>query len=265
MLCAYNDYLAEEYCAFAPDRLFGVGILPTGDIDRKIAELEHCKRIGMRAVALRDYPAGQPFPAPEDDRFWAAALDLEMPVSIHTTMSRRGAQLFQYPREPEGERPPDDFIERLYRHANPARCGSLTICQMVFAGVFERFPSLRIYFAENNVGWIPFYLEQLDAEYAKNHVWAERRFGIPRLTRRPSEIIKEHGYWGFYDDRIGIRLRDEIGVDHIIWGSDFPHVVTHWPNSRRMLDEQMTGVPPHERRRMECGNLLTFLGIATTP
>jgi hypothetical protein len=130
-------------------------------------------------------------------------------------MSHRVSKLFQYPREPEGERPPDDFIERLYRHANPARCGSLTICQLVFAGVFDRFPELRIYFAENNIGWIPFYLEQLDAEYEKNHVWAERHFGIPRLERRPSEVIRDHSYWGFYDDRIGIRLRDEIGVDRI--------------------------------------------------
>src|SRR5439155_10067780 len=210
LLRAYNDYLAEEYCAVAPDRLLGVGMLPTRDLELKIAEMEHCKRIGMPVVALRDFPSGQPFPTAEDDRFWTAALDLEMPVCIHTTMSRRGATLFQYPREPEGEHPPDDFIERLYRHANPARCGALTVCQLLFAGVFDRFPTLRIYWAENNLGWIPFYFEQLDSEYEKNHLWAERHFGIAPLERRPSDYIKEHAYWGFYDDRIGIRLRHEI-------------------------------------------------------
>jgi len=261
MLRAYNEYLAEEYCAYAPDRLFGVAMLPSKDVDLKIAEMERSKRMGMRAVSLHDYPAGQPFPTAEDDRFWAAAIDLEMPVCIHTTLSRRGGQLFQYPREPAFERPPDDFIDRLYRHANPARCGSLTACQLVFAGVFDRFPELKIYFAENNIGWIPFYLEQLDSEYEKNHVWAERHFGIAPLERRPSEYIKEHSYWGFYDDRIGIKLRHEIGVDHVIWGSDFPHVVGFWPHSREALDQQMSGVPEGERRMMESTNLLDLLGI----
>ncbi|HZT07216.1 MAG TPA: amidohydrolase family protein [Chloroflexota bacterium] len=261
MVRAYNEYLAEEYCAIAPDRLFGVGMLPTKDVDLKIQEMERCKRLGLRAVGLHDLPSGQTYPTVEDDRFWAAALDLGMPVCIHTTISRRSGQLFQYSRTPASERPPDDFIDRLYRHANPSRCGALTACQLVFAGVFDRFPSLQIYWAENNVGWIPFYFEQLDAEYAKNHVWAERHFGIPRLARRPSEIIRDHSSWGFYDDRIGIKLRYEIGPDRIVWGSDFPHVVTAWPNSSRLLAEQMADVPTAERQAMEAGNLLRFLGI----
>jgi len=224
--------------------------------------MEHCKAVGLRAVGLPDFPAGEPFPVAADDRFWSAAVELGMPVTIHTTISRRGGrQLLQYPREPSFDRPPDDFIERLYRHANPSRCGGLTVCQLIFAGVFDRFPSLRIYWAENNVGWLPFYLEQLDAEYEKNRFWAERHFGIPRLDGRPSEYVKERGYWGFYDDPIGIKLRHEIGVDHIIWGSDFPHVVTAWPHSRELLDRQMAGVSADERQQMQSANILRFLGI----
>lgn len=260
MVRAYNDYLAE-YCAHAPDRLFGVGILPSGDVDLKITELERLKRMGLRAVGLNGYPAGEPYPTPEDDPFWAAAIDLQMPLCIHTSMSRGAGPLFKYPKVPENGNMEDDFINRLYRHANASRCGSLTACQMVFAGVWDRFPELKIYWAENNIGWIPFYLEQMDAEYVKNRVWAERHFGIPRLERLPGEYIREHAYWGFYDDPIGIKLRYEVGVDHVIWGSDFPHVVTHWPNSHQFLDQQMAGVPPAERYKMEAANLLQFLGI----
>lgn len=261
MMHAYNDYLADEFCAHAPDRLFGVGMLPPGDVDSKIAEMSRLKQKGLRAVSLYAFPAEQPYPTAEDDKFWTAALDLEMPLCIHTTMSHGRGPLFKYAKEPEGEHPPDDFIDRLYRHANPSRCGCLTACQLVFAGVFDRFPELKIYFAENNIGWIPFYFEQLDSEYEKNHIWAERHFGIPRLKRQPSEYIRDHGYWGFYDDKVGIKLRHDIGVDHIIWGSDFPHVVTHWPNSRKVLEEQMAGVPADERRRMETENLLEFLRV----
>ncbi|MEA2641870.1 MAG: hypothetical protein QOF51_3264 [Chloroflexota bacterium] len=258
---AYNDYLAEDFCAYAPDRLFGVGMIPAGDMDVKLAELERLKRMGIPAASLHGYPSEQPYPVPEDDRFWAAAIDLEMPLCIHTTMSRGRGPLFKYPTEPTGDIPPDDFINRLYRHANPSRCGSLTACQMVFAGIFDRFPTLKIYWAENNIGWLPFYLEQMDSEYDKNHIWAERSFGLAPLQRKPSEYVKEHGYWGFYDDPIGIKLRHEIGVDHVMWGSDFPHVVTYWPNSRQELDRQMAGVPADERHKMEAANILDFLSI----
>jgi predicted TIM-barrel fold metal-dependent hydrolase len=261
MVDAYNDYLAEEYCSYAPDRLFGVGMLPSGDLDLKVAQLERFKRIGLRAASLHEFPAGQPYPTPEDDRFWAAALDLEMPLSIHTTMSRGRGPLFKYPKEPEFDRPPDDFIDRVYRHANASRCGALTVCQLIFAGVFDRFPRLRIYWAENQLGWIPFYLEQMDIEYEKNHVWAEHHFGIAPLNRRPSEYVREHAYWGFYDDPVGVKLRHEIGIDHIVWGSDFPHVVTRWPNSQESLDQHMAGVPYEERRKIESDNILEFLGL----
>ncbi|MPZ14020.1 MAG: amidohydrolase family protein [Chloroflexi bacterium] len=260
MVRGYNEYLAD-YCAEAPDRLFGVGLIPSAEIDVKIAEMERLKEMGIRAVGLLGYPAGETFPTPEDDRFWAAASDIEMPLCIHTSMSRSSGRLFRYPRVPESGNLEDDFINRLYRHANASRCGSLTACQMVFDGLFHRFPSLKIYWAENNIGWIPFYLEQMDAEYEKNHHWAERLFGIPRLDAPPSEYIKEHAYWGFYDDPIGIKLRHEIGVDHVIWGSDFPHVVCHWPGTQELLDKQMAGVADDEKHEMLAGNLIDFLHL----
>jgi predicted TIM-barrel fold metal-dependent hydrolase len=261
MLRAYNDFLAD-YCAEAPERLFGVGILPNGTVDFKIAEMNRLKEQGLRAALLYGYPGGEDYPTPEDDRFWAAAIDLQMPICAHTTLSRGGGQLLQYPRSPKDGNTVDDFINRLYRHANASRCGSLTACQMVFAGVWDRFPDLRIYFAENNLGWIPFYLEQMDSEYEKNHFWAERYFGISRLDRRPSDYIREHALWGFYDDPIGVKLRGEIGVDNIVWGSDFPHVVTHWPHSQQMLAKQMTGVPDEERQKMLVNNILEFLNLS---
>lgn len=260
MVRAYNEYLAD-YCAAAPDRLWGVGMLPAADIDLKIAELQRMKELGLRACGLNGYPSGELYPTPEDDRFWATALDLEMPLCVHTSMSRGSGPIFKYPRTPHSENTEDDFINRLYRHANASRSGSLTACQMVFAGLWDRFPTLKIYWAENNVGWIPFYLEQMDAEYEKNHFWAERHYGLARLERLPSEYVKEHTYWGFYDDPIGIKLRYEVGIDHIMWGSDFPHVVTHWPNSRQLLDKQMAGVPDAERQKMQADNILSFLGI----
>ena len=106
---------------------------------------------------------------------------------------------------------------------------------MVMAGVFQRFPDLNIYWAENNVGWLPYFWEQVDLEWERNHHWGERLYGAVALDRRPSEYIKEHAIWGFFDDPVGMKLRHEVGVDRIIWGSDFPHVVTTWPSTPEIL------------------------------
>jgi predicted TIM-barrel fold metal-dependent hydrolase len=261
MVRAYNDYLIE-YTSEAPDRLFGVGMLPTGTtVADKIAEMGRLKKAGIKSIGLPGYPNEQPYPTPEDDPFWAAAIDLKMPLSVHTTMTRNLKELLKYPRLPDTGQNDDDPMTRYYRHANASRCGSLTVCQLLFAGVWDRFPKLNIYFAENNIGWIPFFLEQLDAEYEKNKFWAEKYFGLKQLDRKPSEYIQEHAYWGFYDDPIGIKMRGEIGVDHIVWGSDFPHVVSYWPESQNILDQQMAGVGTAERKKMQAENILGFLGI----
>ena len=265
---AYNEYLAEQYCAHAPDRLLGVGVLPLRGLEADIRELEYCKIVGLPTVVLVGYPSGRSYPAPEDDRFWAAAMDLNMPLSIHTSMRGiRGGTFLPYPKKPEGEIPDDDFHLRMYRHAKP-HAGGVEALQMVMGGVFHRFPKLRIYWAENNVGWLPYYYQHMDLEWERNHHWGERLFGARALERPPSKYIKEHAYWGFFDDPVGMKLRHEVGVDRIIWGSDFPHVVTTWPCSREILGQQMSGASEEDKLKMMSQNLIDFLhldGIAEPP
>jgi len=261
----FNDYLAEEYCAVDRDRLIGVAVLPNIGADRDIAEMERCKRMGLKSVWLSTFPSGQSFPSDEDDRFWAAALDLEMPLIIHTSfptkVGARETRLFKYPREPQGEqRPPTDFVQRFARQG-PHHTGSVEASQLVVSGVFDRFPRLQIYWAENNVGWLPYFYEQIDHEYSINRFWAERHLGLPKLKRRPSEYLKEHAYWGFFEDHIGVRLRHDIGVDRMMWSTDFPHVVTRWPKSVEMFHSQTSGVPEDERWQMAAGNAIKFFHL----
>ena len=265
----FNDYLAEEYCAVDRDRLIGVAVLPNIGADEDIAEMERCKRMGLKAVWLSTFPSGQSFPSAEDDRFWAAALHLDMPVIVHTSfptkVGSRETRLFKYPREPQGEnRPPTDFVQRFARQG-PHHSGSVEASQLVISGVFDRFPRLQIYWAENNVGWLPYFYEQIDHEYSINRFWAERYLGLPRLKRPPSEYLKEHAYWGFFEDQVGVKLRHEIGVDRMMWSTDFPHVVTRWPHSLEMMDSQMKDVPEEERHKMAAGNAVKFFRLNHKP
>src|SRR5688572_4065413 len=139
----FNDYFAEEYCAVDRDRLIGVAVLPNIGTEEDIAEMERCKRMGLKAVWLSTFPSGQSFPSAEDDRFWAAVLDLEMPVIVHTSfptkVGSRETRLFRYPKEPTGEaRPPTDFVQRFARQGLH-HSGSVEASQLVVSGVFDRF------------------------------------------------------------------------------------------------------------------------------
>ena len=108
----YNDWLAEEYCAAAPDRLLGLGLIPQTNLEDALAEMEHCAKLGLKGVQLFSYPSGQDYPTAEDDSFWATAIDMNMPLTIHVAINwgspfiwfsrRSGDPLFKYPLEPEG-------------------------------------------------------------------------------------------------------------------------------------------------------------------
>lgn len=262
---AFNEYLAEEYCALDPRRLIGVGVLPNIGAEEDVAEMQRCAALGLKAVMLSTFPSGKASPTPEDDRFWAAAVDLDMPLTVHTSFPRRvgdrATSLLNYPRQGDGEeRVPVDYLERMVRHGIH-HCGAVEAVQLTVTGVFERFPRLQIYWAENNVGWLPYFYEQLDTSYLRNHHWAERLLGMDPLKQLPSEYLRQHAHWGFWDDALGVQLRDRIGVDRIMWSTDFPHIVTNWPHSLEVMEEQMTGVSEAEKHQMVAANAVAFFHL----
>ena len=101
----------------------------------------------------------------------------------------------------------------------------------------------------------------MDQAYKVNCSWAERLLGLKRLSRLPSEYLKEHAHWGFWDDPIGVEMRHHIGVDRIMWSTDFPHIVTRWPESRKLVEEQFARVPEQERAAMLAGNAVRFFHL----
>jgi len=267
---AYNDWLAQEYCAVNPDRLIGVGILPlTHEVADTTQEAEHCAKIGLKTVLLLGFPSGKPYPSDEDNRFWAAALDLNMPVSVHVDLDRSGERagpLFKFPLEPKGiiEKIDTGLVDQVARYGPSRGSGSVAAAQWILSGLFDRFPKLRIFFAENQIGWIPFFLQGADVRYDRHYQWAERLLGFKPLSRPPSEYIREHCFWGFQFDRIGVELRHKINVDRLIWGSDFPHQESDWPDSIGVIEKNFAGVPADEKHKMVCGNAVDFLRLAQT-
>jgi predicted TIM-barrel fold metal-dependent hydrolase len=264
----YNDWLAEEYCSIAPDRLIGLGAIPMTNVDDAVTEMEHCKKLGLKGVALRAFPSNKGYPTSEDDRFWAASLDLDMPVTIHVELDRSGERagpLLLYPKEPPELRKESargsgaDFARQVARFH---QLGGLNAVQLVLHGLFDRFPNLKIYFAETQAGWVPSFLEVADLRYERHHRWAQELFGWqPLRNGLPSEYIKEHIYWGIVHDRVGVEMRQHVGVNRIMWSTDFPHQESEWPRSREVLEKMMRGVPENERYQMVAGNCVEFFRL----
>jgi len=269
---AYNDWLGEEYCAVSRDRLIGLGVVPWSNIDDALAELEHCAELGLKGVALGVFPSGRGYPTPEDDRFWAAALEMKMPLTVHVGFDRQGPRASQPTLEYPGVDP--GVIARLGGRtlvewvALPflGTAPAMSLAQIILSGVFDRMPDLEIFFAETRLGWVPFWMEEADYWYERHRHWAERLLHFKPLERRPSDYVRQHILFSVqHVERVAIELRHHMGVEHVMFATDFPHIECDWPNTRPFAERLFTGVPAQEAFAIGAGNLLRFFRLQDTP
>src|SRR5262249_40360697 len=151
---AYNEWLLE-FCAGAPDRLFGHAIIPATGVADAVAELEWALRHGYRGVLISTFPNGAVEPSIADDPFWARAQEAGVPVALHIGSFHADGPVSRRRFEPAAVLP----------RACVSKSGANTVplvARMIFSGLFERFPRLRALLVEANIGWIPALLEQAD-------------------------------------------------------------------------------------------------------
>jgi len=131
------------------------------------------------------------------------------------------------------------------------------LSHFIFDGVFERHPRLRLGLTETGVGWIPFFLEQSDDNFLRHRFWTNNH-----LRMLPSEYFHRNCFATFQIDRYGVRNRDLVGIQSMMWSSDYPHSGADWPNSRSSIESQLAGVPAQERQAILCDNALRLLGLS---
>jgi hypothetical protein len=258
---AYNEFLGEEYMAPAPDRIVCMGTLPTTGVDDAIKEMEHCAKLGIKGVKLDRYPSGKSYPTPADDKFWGAALDLQMALTNHNNGnmgSGRGEPDYLYAKNPGHDVHQKDAFKFFTRFSNDAMTATM---QMAFAGVWDRFPKLQFYWAETMIGWLEYGLWQIDDHYRRYIGMIHDNWGLNKLERMPSEYLKDRNYWGFLHDPVGLKRRDCIGYDKLIWGTDFAHAASEFPNSQKYVAEDFAGVPENEKRAMIVDNCVKYFRL----
>jgi predicted TIM-barrel fold metal-dependent hydrolase len=230
---AYNDWLTE-YVAYAPERFGGLALLPNRGAASAVEEVERVwGRPGIRGVMIGCYPNGTLEPADEDDAVWARLAEAGVPVSIHVSLSQA---------MPAAHRVPLPGYGRFFDAPN-------RIVQMIFAGVFDRFPSLAVVVAEVDCGWVPYFKEQIDNNYRRLAPVSDFR-----ITALPSEYVERHVHFTYLTDNFGIDQRHAVGVERILWSSDYPHISSDWPHSWKAIDETFADVPAGERDAILHGN-----------
>jgi predicted TIM-barrel fold metal-dependent hydrolase len=244
---AYNDFLAE-FCQTNPRRLIGIGLVPTDNVEEGVREAQRVAKLGMHGVLVSSFPKAGPLSSEVFDPLWAAAQDLGLPVHLHLAVGDTRGQVFHQERNVRGLLPGQILINSI---------GNMeALARILFGGVGELFPKLKIVSVEGNIGWIPYFLERADRIYQRHRFWSRLELPMP-----PSEYFHRQVYATFIEDKAGIRLRDLIGVDNLMWSSDYPHTDTTWPHSLKYIEDTMAGVPEDEKRKIIGGNAARLYGL----
>jgi predicted TIM-barrel fold metal-dependent hydrolase len=252
----YNDWMVE-YCRAAPDRLIGGGLVPLQDVDVAIAELRRVAELGLRNAVLPSNPeqpvygAAPPYDDPVYEQLWTEAENLGIPLALHIAGSEP-PQKSADPSRPTSRRIAYDGGTG----GRMPKCAD-TVGRLILSGVLERHPKLRVIMVESGIGYYAYLLEHMDLTLQQRAYWAQST-----LKELPSTYFRRQMFATFQVDRAGILAREITGLDSLMWGYDYPHVDSTWPESNRWLDEQFRGVPEAERRQITVENAARLYGLA---
>ena len=241
----YNEY-AGGLWRTNPQRFAGLACIPNHDAALAAAEVRRAAQYGLRGVEFNVSTARHLLWHPYWEPMWAAAEECQLPVSFHTLGT--GFDL------PQDVSPTVQLAARATRLTEFQMAMARHLASVIFGGVLERHPRLKIVLGESGIGWIPYVLERMDYEW-------EDQFQELALTMKPSEYWSRQMYATYQQDEVGIQLLNKLGEDNIMWGSDFPHPDGIWPDSQRFIKAQLGHLPAATQRKIVCENAAKLYGF----
>jgi predicted TIM-barrel fold metal-dependent hydrolase len=250
MLCvkAYNDFIVEEWCAGSEGRLIPLCLIPLWDVPAAAAEVRRNAARGVRAVAFSELPAWLDLPSIWSghwDPFFQACEETGTVVTMHIGSGTRTT--ITSPDAPQ-------VVSTVMIFANSAA----SMVDYLQSGILARYPTLKLLYAECQIGWIPFILERADDAW-QTHLWAHD----DRLAGElPSSHYKDRVFSCFFKDNVGIDLLDRIGADQVLFETDYPHSDGTWPNTPQVAEKLFGHLDQPTVDKIARGNAIKLLGLS---
>lgn len=241
LIRAYNDWLAD-FCQTAPERLLGIAEMPYWDLDATLAEAKRAKAKGLRGLLLHAIPTDHNYTEPYWEPLWSLAEELELPVHWHL-----------------GARPltPGLADQTIIAITCNKAMMMEPIASVILSGVLARHPKLQVVSVEGGAGWAAFTVPWMDNVWRRHRYWKNSP-----LNEEPSIYFKRQVKLTFIEDPAAVRERQTIGLDCLMWSSDYPHADTTWPHSQEVIAEHFAGVPEEDKGRIVGGNAAELYRIA---
>jgi predicted TIM-barrel fold metal-dependent hydrolase len=254
-LRAHNRWLADFVGAY-PDRRFGQAQIFLNDVDEAIADVRWCKAHGINGVLLPgaspDTPWIEPLSSPIYDPLWAVCQELEMPVTHHGG----GSGIPKMPKLP---------ISNLLFVMETAFYANRAMWHMIWGGVFDRFPKLNFILTEQGTDWVLPLLKRMDGLYAQVKKGRVGELGVPADAigdLKPSEIFSRNIWIGAsFPAPSDASYFHEIGIDRIMWGSDYPHHESTSPFSKESLRRSFSSWNAADLQTILAGNAAKVYGF----
>ena len=247
----YNDWIAD-FCKPYPDRLKGIAMLNVDNVEEACEELERCARMGLVGAFIPVAPLPEfPYRHPIYDRLWWTAQDLNQPLLLHISTPRFGV--------PANEFTTDSTEMTASGRSTTDYWVRYSMGAMLFAGVFDRYPRLKVGSVEHEASWIPHWLKQMDFTYVERPVFTKGWKSAEGLM--PSDYWKRNMFVEFMEDDLGVQLRDRIGVENMLWGSDYPHAEATFPRSQQFIQRMFKGVPEADLQKITSSNAAKMFGF----
>ena len=232
---AHNRWLAE-LCSHSPERRCGVATVPIlHDQDAAVDEMRRVEKDGLRSMMIPTLWGSRPaYHDPVYEPVWSTAEELGLVVNIHSGGASKDIA-------PGPGIVPIYATEAWWWAARP-------LWVMIWSGVFDRHPDLRLAITEDGAWWLPDILERMDEKWEGGYT--VRKFGNlfkEATKKKPSEYLGTNVFLGASTpSKYEIDTRHRIGTRALLWGNDFPHPEGTWPHTRRSIHEVFQDVPSGE-------------------
>ncbi|MFC4055494.1 amidohydrolase family protein [Actinomadura syzygii] len=247
---SFNEWLLD-YVSYAPNRLIAQPMLSILNPEQAAADMEKYLNRGVRAFQIASsVPVGTSYADPKFDRIWSIAQEADVPLAMHTSTGRF-KQILGHMAFARTSGAIDGLKQARWFIGGQLEI-EFSFAEMIYGGLFDRFPRLKLVAAEFGTSWVPGVVDRL-----QNH---DKRLG---LELAPGEYLKRNVWFTFQEDRTGLLATPIIGEDNYMYANDYPHPMTTWPRSEQVNDHQFQGLSDEVRRKITRENALRLYGLAS--